>query len=48
VTAFIDTNVLVSAHDQREPAKALAAIALLTELWTDGTGAVSTQVLEEF
>jgi predicted nucleic acid-binding protein len=48
VTAFIDTNILVYAHDQREPAKALTAIALLTELWTDRTGALSTQVLQEF
>jgi predicted nucleic acid-binding protein len=48
VTAFIDTNVLVYAHDQREPTKARTAIALLTELWTSRTGALSTQVLQEF
>ena len=48
MTVFIDTNVLVYAHDQREPAKAIASIARLTELWTDRTGALSTQVLQEF
>jgi len=48
MTVFVDTNVLVYAHDARDKAKAVAAIALLTELWADGTGAVSTQVLQEF
>jgi predicted nucleic acid-binding protein len=48
VTSFVDTNVLVYAHDQQDPNRALVAIKLLTELWTDGTGAVSTQVLQEF
>jgi len=48
MTVFVDTNVLVYAHDARDKAKAAAAIALLTELWADGAGAVSTQVLQEF
>jgi predicted nucleic acid-binding protein len=48
MTVFIDTNVLVYAHDAEDKEKAAAAIALLTELWTSGTGAVSTQVLQEF
>jgi predicted nucleic acid-binding protein len=45
---FVDTNVLVYAHDSEDRQKATAAIALLTELWSEGTGAVSTQVLQEF
>ncbi len=48
MTVFIDTNILVYAHDQRDEKKALTAIALLTQLWTDRTGALSTQVLQEF
>lgn len=48
MTAFIDTNILVYAHDPRDEKKALTAIALLTELWIDRTGALSTQVLQEF
>jgi predicted nucleic acid-binding protein len=48
VTTFVDTNVLVYAHDAHDPPKALTAIRLLTELWADGTGALSTQVLQEF
>jgi predicted nucleic acid-binding protein len=48
MTVFVDTNVLVYAHDSEDRQKATAAIALLTELWSEGTGAVSTQVLQEF
>jgi predicted nucleic acid-binding protein len=46
---FVDTNVLVYAHDldsdQRKHDEARAA---LEDLWTAGTGALSTQVLQEF
>lgn len=48
MTTFVDTNVLVYAHDDRDTGKALTAIEVLTGLWTDGTGALSTQVLQEF
>lgn len=48
MTTFVDTNVLVYAHDERDPEKALTAITVLTDLWTEGTGALSTQVLQEF
>jgi predicted nucleic acid-binding protein len=37
VTVFVDTNVLVYAHDVAVPDKATAAIRVLTDLWTDGT-----------
>lgn len=45
---FVDTNVLVYAYDRREGDKHLVARNLLVELWRDGTGTLSTQVLQEF
>ena len=48
VTTFVDTNVLIYAHDPGERHKSAAADAVLTRLWADGTGALSTQVLQEF
>ena len=46
--AFVDTNVLVYAHDEDGGAKAPRAQALLGELWESGSGCVSVQVLQEF
>ena len=45
---FVDTNVLLYAHDASEIEKQPIARALLEELWADRAGAVSTQVLQEF
>ena len=45
---FIDTNVLVYAHDASEPARQPLARAVLEQLWTSRTGVLSTQVLQEF
>jgi predicted nucleic acid-binding protein len=45
---FVDTNVLVYAHDRSEPAKQPIARVLLAGLWRDRAGAISTQVLQEF
>ena len=45
---FVDTNVLVYAHDASEPAKRAAAKASLADLWANGSGRLSTQVLQEF
>jgi predicted nucleic acid-binding protein len=45
---FVDTNVLVYAHDVDAHAKRDAARASLRELWTEGSGVVSPQVLQEF
>jgi predicted nucleic acid-binding protein len=45
---FIDTNVLVYAHDGTEPLRRPVAQRVLLDLWTSGTGALSTQVLQEF
>lgn len=46
--AFVDTNVLVYAHDTSDPAKQARARAVLEDLWANGTGLLSTQVLQEF
>jgi len=45
---FVDTNVLVYAHDRSETARQPVAQALLADLWHTRTGALSTQVLQEF
>jgi predicted nucleic acid-binding protein len=45
---FVDTNVLLYAHDASETVKQPIARALLEELWTDRSGVLSTQVLQEF
>ena len=45
---FVDTNVLVYAHDASEAEKQRAARALLERLWADRSGVLSTQVLQEF
>ena len=45
---FVDTNVLAYAHDRSETRKQPLAKALLETLWETRTGALSTQVLQEF
>lgn len=45
---FIDTDVLLYAYDTSERTKQPIAVALLARLWSDGTGVLSTQVLQEF
>jgi predicted nucleic acid-binding protein len=45
---FVDTNVLVYAHDSAAGERHATAKALLRRLWEEGTGALSTQVLQEF
>ncbi len=45
---FVDTNILVYAHDRSAGAKHNKAAALVEELWQSGRGALSTQVLQEF
>jgi predicted nucleic acid-binding protein len=44
---FVDTNILMYAHDTSAGAKHERARALVEELWRDRTGVVSTQVLQE-
>jgi predicted nucleic acid-binding protein len=45
---FVDTNVLLYAHDVDAGRKHEVARGLLQELWTERAGLLSTQVLQEF
>lgn len=45
---FLDSNLLVYAHDRGSGGKHERAKALVERLWLDGTGVLSTQVLQEF
>ena len=45
---FIDTNVLIHAHDIDANAKHKIAKEVLQELWSERTGVLSAQVLQEF
>jgi predicted nucleic acid-binding protein len=44
----IDTNVLIYAHDVDAGAKHQAAKTVLRDLWSEHTGLLSVQVLQEF
>ena len=44
---FVDTNILVYAHDFGTGAKHERARTLIEELWSSGGGVLSTQVLQE-
>ena len=44
---FVDTNILMYAHDASAGAKHERAKALVEELWRGRTGILSTQVLQE-
>lgn len=45
---FLDTNVLVYAHDASAGDKHLRAVELIEAVTATGTGALSVQVLQEF
>jgi predicted nucleic acid-binding protein len=45
---FVDTSVLVYAHDLDGGEKRAMAEHVVRQLWQDETGALSAQVLEEF
>ena len=44
---FVDTNILMYAHDTAAGAKHQQAKALVEDLWRQRSGVVSTQVLQE-
>jgi predicted nucleic acid-binding protein len=44
---FVDTNILIYAHDLEAGLKHERALKLIEHLWTTGQGALSTQVLQE-
>jgi predicted nucleic acid-binding protein len=48
VKTFVDTNVLIYAHDVGAKEKHVVAKKVLGELWAARTGILSTQVLQEF
>lgn len=45
---FVDTNILIYAYDLDAGSRHAVAVGLLRQLWLDGTGVLSTQVLQEF
>ena len=45
---FVDTNVLIYAHDVDAKAKHEVAKSVLRELWSGRSGVLSMQVLQEF
>ena len=45
---FVDANVLIYAHDKDAITKNEIAKAVLRDLWTERTGVLSMQVLQEF
>ncbi len=45
---FVDTNVLVYAHDLSAASKHERAMAIVKDLWDSGAGCLSIQVLQEF
>jgi predicted nucleic acid-binding protein len=44
---FVDTNILIYAHDTSAGVKHRRARTLLEHLWSSGKGVLSTQVLQE-
>jgi predicted nucleic acid-binding protein len=44
---FVDTNILIYAHDRTMGVKHERARELVERLWTNGQGVLSTQVLQE-
>jgi len=45
---FVDTNILIYAHDLDAGKKHKIAASILIDLWENQTGVISTQVLQEF
>ena len=45
---FVDSNVLIYAHDVDAKTKHATAQSVLRDLWSERTGVLSVQVLQEF
>jgi predicted nucleic acid-binding protein len=45
---FLDTNILVYAHDSGAGEKHELAAQLVSQIWENRSGSLSTQVLQEF
>ena len=46
--AFVDTNILIYAHDLDAGIKHDAAMIIIENLWEEETGILSTQVYRNF
>ena len=47
-SVFLDSNVLIYAHDSEAGEHHERAAAIVAELWTNRAGLLSVQVLQEF
>lgn len=47
-TYFVDTNIIVYSKDATEPEKQPVAAQWMERLWTERSGKISTQVLNEY
>jgi len=45
---FLDTNILIYAHDMDAGVKHDAARSIVEKIWDDEAGIISTQVIQEF
>jgi len=45
---FLDTNILIYAHDMDAGSKHGVAISIIEKIWEDKIGIISTQVIQEF
>ncbi len=45
---FVDTNILIYAHDPSMGLKHRRGLDIIEGLWRSGRGVLSTQVLQEF
>lgn len=45
---FVDTNILIYAHDREAGRKHEVAARIIEDLWENKNGCLSTQVLQEF
>lgn len=45
---FVDTNILIYAHDIDAGVKHDVAASIIEKLWEEKTGIISTQVIQEF
>ncbi len=45
---FVDTNILIYAHDMDAGSKHDVAVSIIKNIWEEETGVISTQVMQEF
>ena len=45
---FLDTNILIYAHDIAAGRKHDVAVSIIEKIWEEETGIISTQVIQEF